>query len=349
MITPTPTIKDIARTLGVAASTVTRALQGHPRISDAMRDKVRAAALEMGYVPDSTARTMRTKVSKLVGFIVPNVEDNDSATIAKAMADCCNTAGLQLMLAVSNDDPEQEEAHIRTLLGARAAGLIIVPTGAPTEVSKSLIQRLPFIQVIRRLPALESDYIVFDDAHAIEQATYHLLETGHRRIAYLGSLENLSTGKDRLNGYHEAYRRAGIVLDERYIRTTAPHGGKVSEIIDDVMRQLQPTALVAGGSRITVAMLEAIDVLGLEVPGQLSVVGFGDHVWSNWWRTGLTTIGLPIQELALAAGSLLVRRIDEAAQSTAVDSRCTSQLKPHLILRSTTQRLRSGRRKHSAD
>jgi len=336
-----PTIKDIARDLGVAASTVTRALQGHPRISEAMRAKVAAAALAMGYVPDSTARTMRTKVSRLVGFIAPNVEDNDSAAIACAMADCCNRAGLQLVLAVSNDDPGQEAAHIRTLIGARAAGLIIVPTASPTDEARMLIRRLPYIQVIRRLAELDSDYIVFDDEHAIREATKHLIDTGHRRIAYLGSLARLSTGMHRVEGYRKAFKRAGIAVDERYIRTTAPDGMGVREALHDMLSTLAPTAIVAGGSRITVAMLQVIDALKLDVPRDLSVVGFGDHVWSNWWRDGLTTVCLPIQELASAAGSLLVRRVGEAAQGIAAGPARGTRFRPRLIPRSTTRSLKT--------
>src|SRR5690606_22198498 len=135
------------------------------------------------------------------------------------------------------------------LIGARAAGLIIVPTESPAPEARALIGRLPYIQVIRRLTGLESDYIVFNDEYAIRRATQHLIESGHRRIAYLGSLATLSTGRQRVAGYRKAFKQAGLAVDERYIRTTTPDGSGVRQTLCEVLSTLAPTAVVAGGSR----------------------------------------------------------------------------------------------------
>ncbi|GGX11449.1 LacI family transcriptional regulator [Pigmentiphaga litoralis] len=339
---PAPTIKDIARLLGVAVSTVGRALQNNPRISQDMRDLVHRTARDIGYVANSTAATMRSKSSKLVGFLVPDVEDNDSATIAKAVAQSCNRAGLQLMLAMSEDDPQREHAHLQTLVGARAAGLIIVPTLTPTPESLAIIQRLPFIQVIRHLPTLSSDYFVYDDEEGMRMATEHLLALGHRRIAYVGTLAALSTGARRLAGFHRAHRDAGLEADPRLIATLPPNADGVALALRHMLTRSRPTAVIAGGSRITVALLAAIDDAGIAVPEALSVIGFGDHAWSTWWRGGLTTLGLPIRELAAESGALLVERVTGVRDATASAPDAPRQVSHplKLIVRRTTQQAR---------
>lgn len=338
---PAPTIKDIARLLDVAVSTVGRALQNNPRISQDMRDRVHQTARDIGYVANSTAATMRSKSSKLVGFLVPDVEDNDSATIAKAVAQSCNRAGLQLMLAMSEDDPARESAHLQTLVGARAAGLIIVPTLTPTPDSLANIQRLPFIQVIRHLPELASDYYVYDDEQGMRTATEHLLELGHRRIAYVGTLAALSTGARRLAGLTRAHQDARLAVDPRLVATLAPSADGVRHAVHAMLKHHRPTAIISGGSRITVALLEAIDEAGITVPDSLSVIGFGDHAWSRWWRGGLTTLGLPIRALASESGARLVERVTGArAAATPAQAEARQVRYPlELIVRSTTRQV----------
>lgn len=300
------TIKDLARLVGVSHSTVARALNDHPAISGAVKARVRAAADEHGYIADAAARALRVRSSALVGFIVPDIEENDMAAMAKVLADSCNAAGRQLVVSCSGDDPERELDHLRALLGARAAALVLMPSAAPLPETLALADRLPTLQLVRRAERLGAEAFMFDDAGGIRDATAHLLSLGHRRVAYVGGSEGISTGAARLAGYRRALHEAGINEDPALVFTVAPHGPAASGAFRQVFEAARPSAIVLGGPRITLGAVEAIRDMGLDVPGDISLVGFGDRAWMRWWGPGLTTVALPARELALACGERLV-------------------------------------------
>lgn len=309
------TIKDIAYRLNISPSTVARALADHPHTSDATKVKVRSTAEDLGYVAHAAARMMRGQSSKLIGLIIPDVQNDFYATVAKALADTCNAAGFQLVLAITEDDPATENGHIRELASARAAGIVIVPSGSPRRDTIKLLKRLPVVQLIRNNPALGADWFGIDDASAIHEATKHLIDLGHRRLGYIGGHQELSTGAARLAGLKRALTEADIDPDSIAIATGPPRAAFAKETFIRMIRDFGPTGVVSGGSRVTFGLLEGVDELGLSVPGDLSIVGFGDSPWSRWWGDGLTTIGLPIRDIAHASGALLLRRIRETSNS----------------------------------
>jgi len=330
------TIKDIARIVGVAHSTVTRALEDNPRISTEMRERIKRVALELGYVPNSNAQAMRTNKSRLVGFVVPNVEDNDLITIAQEVADCCNQQGLQLVLALSQDDPERERAQLRALVGAKVAGVVIVPTANPLPESLALLRHQPVVQAIRRIDSIPGSRLCFNDFDGIRIAVTHLLSLGHRHIAYLGSSPHLTTGQGRLAGYRRAYADFGLAPDNSLMFTTTPDAKEVDTLVANLISERKPSALVLGGSRITAHAVSALSKMGVDIPNDLSVVGFGDHAWHSWWGPGLTTIGLPVRELGKGVGLHLLERLNAGEHST---SHLTADqlLDPFLIIRGSTR------------
>ena len=144
------TIKDIARSLGVSPSTVTRALAGHGRISAETVRRVRECAEAMGYGADSSARAMQSGTSALIGLLMPDIQNNFYSTMARAAAVLCQRRGFQMVLSVTEDDPRLEEEQIRALVGARCAGTLIVPTAQMTLASQRLLSTVPKVQLVRR-------------------------------------------------------------------------------------------------------------------------------------------------------------------------------------------------------
>ena len=165
------TIKDIAQKVGVSSSTVARALNDSPHISEPTKLKVREAARELGYVVHSAARLMRGETSTVIGLTVPDIENEFYATLARAVAEVCRESGFQLVLSITEDEPAIEYQHLHALVGAQAAGVVIVPTATPSSASLTLLERLPSVQLIRHLPALDSDWFAIDDERGIRAAT----------------------------------------------------------------------------------------------------------------------------------------------------------------------------------
>lgn len=334
------TIKDIARTLGLSVSTVGRALADSTQISEETKARVRQAALKQGYVAHSGARAMRSGRSTLIGLLVPDIQNDFYGTVAQALAACCAAAGYQLVLAVTDENPDVELSHVRSLMEARVAGVVIVGSVAPRPETLTLLARIHTVQLIRRIAGLDSAWFGMDDAGCLEVPTAALIALGHRRIAYVGGAKELSTGDRRLGGYQAAFARAGLDIPHDLIRLGQPRAAAAAQMFADLWshREARPTAVVTGGARLTVGVLESIADLGLQVPDELSVIGFGDAPWLKWWGTaGLSTVALPVRDIAASCGEYLMRRIAENGGARSADAAPFHAMHaPHLVARSST-------------
>ena len=309
-MTETVTLKDLATMLGVSVSTVGRSLADRPEISDATKARVRELAEAHGYVAHSAARSMRTGHSSLIGLIVPDVRNDFYGAAAMALAKCCEDAGFQLVLAATQDDPDSELRQVRGMVEARAAGIVVALSPEAHRETKALLRRTTSVELIRE--AAGNAWFGIDDSNGIAAATNHLLGLGHRRIAYIGGHERLSTGRERLAGLKSALVQAGVELPRSLVRLGPPDAAFAERAMTSLWTSGErPTALLTAGAELTVGALEAIGKLGVEVPGELSVVGFGDAPWFRWWGPGLTTMALPVYDLAYACGGYLLRRIRE--------------------------------------
>ncbi len=309
------TLKEIAGKLDLSISTVGRALTDDPQISRPTRERVKAAAAELGYVAHSAARSMRSGRSTLVGLIIPDIENEFYGTLSKALAEVVAAAGLQLVLAITEDDPASEEKQVRGLLEARVAGLVITSSPRPTRETIAMLERSPSVQLIRRIGGLAAPWFGIDETEALRMGTRHLIALGHERIGYVGASTSLSTGRSRLAGYQAALREAGVAELEQLIHVGRPRAAFGSEAFAAMWQAApRPTAIVTAGARLTVGVLQAAARAGVAIPGELSMVGYGD---APWWNDGLTTITLPVREIALTCGAFLVQHINAAGGKSA--------------------------------
>ncbi|MBA2945684.1 LacI family DNA-binding transcriptional regulator [Streptomyces himalayensis] len=329
------TTRDIAERLGISVSTVGRALADDSRISEETKFRVRQAASEMGYVANRAARMMRGASSNVVALVIPDIRNSFYSTIAHELSKNMEAQGFQLMLSETDDDRMVELRHLRELSASRVAGIIIVPTARPHNDSVKLLRAVPHLQLLRKHPSLGSQWFGVDDYEALRQATAHLVAQGHTRIAYLGGPVELPTGAERLKGFRSALREGGLPDDAGLAELGPPsdvdHGRQA------VRRLLEgpsaPTGLVLGSIQLTLGVLEELSQQGVKVPQELSVVGFGDEPGFSWWGPGLTTIGLPIQEMATGCALWLMRRLTTKPGN---DGPYTSVSPGSLIVRGST-------------
>ena len=276
------TAKDVAVSLGLSVSTVGRALSDDPRISAETKARVVRAAEAMGYVANRAARMMRGASSDIVGVVVPDISNGFYATIAHALSETLARNRYQLMLGETADDPTAELRQVRGFVAAQVAGAIVVPTAQPAPATVRLLGTLPHVQLLRRSALLGPQWFGIDDEQCLRTATEHLTGLGHRRIAFVGGTADLPTGAARL-------------LD----------------------RADPPTGIVTASVQATRGVLEALLERGTDVPGEVSVVGFGDEAGWSWWGPGLTTISLPVQQLATACALWLLDRLGNPAPEPA--------------------------------
>lgn len=331
------TITDIAARLGISASTVGRALSDDHRISASMKQRVLKAAKEMGYVANHAARMMRGASSNLIGLMVPDIRNSFYSTIAHALAKCLEPEGFRLTLSETDDNDLTELQHVRALAGAKSAGIIIVPSAQPHPDSIHLLNETPHIQLLRWRAALSQQWFGIDDAQALFQAATHLLQLGHRRIAYIGSSTQLPTGRSRVEGFQAAL--AGVEGAQGVQALGAPESKCFARnaIRRLLAQRTAPTAVVTGSVQHTLGMLDALAADRVRVPEELSVVGFGDEPAFRWWGSGLTTVTLPVSELATACGLWFVHQVirRKSPSSAPYSSLC----QPTLVVRGSTSPL----------
>ncbi len=299
------TIRDIAQDLGISHATVSRALAGHPKISDTTKERVREAAARLRYVVNASARTLRSAHSKLVGLVIPDIQNDFYASVAKRLADRLEARGFQLALSVTEDDAQRELRDVRALLEARAAGVIITPSMDLRRETAAMLQHVRTIQLIRRHRSLRTAAaVVIDDRAGVHQATRHLIDLGHTRIGYLGTHTRLSSGRNRLAGFVRAMREAALAADRVLLGPPRPEFAR--QAIGSWLGTSAATGWVSGSSELTLGALQALHHAGLRLPADLSLIGYGDPAWFTLVGPGITTVGLPVAEAAEAAASMVL-------------------------------------------
>jgi LacI family transcriptional regulator len=304
------TSHDIARETGVSQSTVSRALRRDPRISPATIEAVDAAARRLGYVPRSAARSLATG---RVGSAAIVVEDLDNPFYPELVKE------LQL---------ELERLDFRALLigesgGAAAAsrgallagGVVdgIIDTTTTTDQAEAPAGQGPIIQLIRE-SAGGDHVVVAANEEGGRIAARHLVELGHRRIGVIAGPQNTSTGAQRLRGFRSELEGLGAPLEPGLLRIGSySHGSGVDLARDLLAEAPPPTAIFCGNDVIALGVLDAGRALGVDVPGELSVVGFDDVSIAAWPSFRLTTVRQPMGEMARTAARSFVDLLGDRA------------------------------------
>jgi LacI family transcriptional regulator len=304
-------LKDIALRAGVSVMTVSKVLRDAPDISAATKTRVKMLAEEMGYVPDSLAQGLRTRTTHTIGLVISAVTNPIFARAILAIEEQAHDLGYELILAHSLNEPAREENVIRRLLSRRVDGLIISPVYrlAPTApVYNDLIEsKTPVVILGHRaqfcggFPNVETDDLLGSYA-----ATRHLLDLGHRRIAYFAGPNVAVWAQERLEGYKRALRDARIEPDERLIFAA---GSTIEEGESAGLQLLnegqQVTAIQASNDMSAIGVGSMLLKQGLKIPQQVSIVGFGNILLCEYFAVPLTTVRQPKFRLGQAAMEVL--------------------------------------------
>jgi LacI family transcriptional regulator len=341
------TILDLARELGISHTTVSRALADHPHISAETKRRVNLVAGRMGYVPNASARTMRGGRSTIVGLVIPDVKNDFYAAIAKIVADALASRAMQLILSVTEDDPERELRELNALREMRPAGVIVVATSRPHAETLSILRSIPSVQLMRFQPDLDLNAVLVDEESGTLAAARHLLDQGHRKIAYIGGQTELSTGRERLRGFERALKERKLAPADILLGPPRPEFARRA-VTSMMTRRGRPTALVLGSAELALGALQGLRALGMEWPRDVSIVGYHDPAWFELVGAGVTTVRLPVEDIALMATNVVLSR-SENSEGSKQAGHMPEQVRfaPTLILRGSTASMRPGTRANS--
>lgn len=306
-----PTIRDVAALAGVSIATASNVFSGRKAVGpDALR-KVEQAASELSFKLDRAASQLRSGRVRVVGVLVPNLNDTFFTALVSDLETLAEEAGYQVLVASAHDDPRREAARLDALLGWKPSGLIAVPcTNVVPEVLRREFGSLPVILADRvGETGLPVDTVTVDNHAAGREAAEHLIAWGHRRIAIAASVSEFRPIADRIHGVAAACAAAGVEAPEVVEVGVDPVvGGETLGAWLDA--NPHPTAIVAMTNVTTLAALSALAQRRIDVPEAISLVGFDDYAWMTARKVPLTAVRQPISEIARAAWSRLEARMD---------------------------------------
>jgi LacI family transcriptional regulator len=306
-----PSIRTVAERAGVSPSTASRAFRADGYTSEATRARVLQAARELEYEPHHGARSLRSRSSRMVGVVIQDITNPFYSYVAKGIAEVMRENRLVLLLSDSEEEREREAESLRGMLGARVDGLVITPTVGNADVLELLQrQHVAIVQVDRTIPGVLSDTVLIDNFGGAYAATRHLLDLGHRAIAVVAGPDALTTGRERLAGFHAAMRDAGVSVPAEHVRVShfrrEDSYAAANELLDATPR---PTAIFAQNNALVEGVLGVLHERGIRVPDEVAVIGFDDPPWAELVAPALTVVRQPAHTIGVTAAELLVRRM----------------------------------------
>ncbi len=328
-------IYDIAKKAGVSPSTVSRALEDHPRIGAATRKRIQELAREMNYIPSTVAKSLATNKTWTIGMVLATISDPFMGRVVEGVEQIALEAGFNVFISTSQNDRQREIAVIETLQKRRVDGIIVIASHlfdrSPRFFEHS---KVPIVVINEQNPGKNMHFVAVDDVRGARLAVEHLIALGHRRIGYVSIPNRPQSNQYRFKGYQDALEAADIAVDPALIFS--------SHAIEDHARageaSLEPL-LAAGASAAfcyndtsAIGLLAACHKRGISVPGALSIIGFDDIDMAPYTMPQLTTIRQPRFELGRMAMHMMLALLN--------GQKPENQIVPaELVVRQTTARL----------
>jgi DNA-binding LacI/PurR family transcriptional regulator len=323
-------MEDVARRAGVSRSLVSLVMRGSPNVSDDRRRRVLAAAAELDYSPNAIARGLASRRSGIVAVLLDDLHNPFFAEIYDGLAAEAEAAGLRLLVATGRRKRRAEQAALDSFLPFRPDGVVLVGPRLPSAAMRSLATAAPVVVVGRTVRADGVDVVMTDEATGAGLVVEHLHHLGHRRIVHIDGGQGAGAIARR-RGYVAAMGRAGLpgqtkVLAGDFTEQAGRHAADALLRCEDL-----PTALFAANDLAAIGAIDALARAGVEVPGDVSVIGYDNSLFADLGHISLTTVDQPRAEM----GRLAMRLLGERARGL---RRTTTRrlMTPTLVVRGTT-------------
>lgn len=307
------TLRDLASHLGLSTATVSLAMRNKPRVAEETRQRVLQGMHELGYVYNRGAASLRADITGTVGVAINDITDPYFAQLLIAIQSELEAKGRMIFLCHSIETPSVQEKFINALREYNADGLILCPAiGTRSASLRRLLEwHLPTVMVTRSIPGKQFSFVGSNDERGAELATEHLINLGHRRIAFIGGSSAISTGRNRINGFCLAHSTHSLPLDRSLIVScpTNRRGG-IASINQLLALDEPPTAAVCFADIVAFGVMLELSRRGIRPGVDFSVVGYDDVIEAALWNPPLTTISVQRHEMGVAAARLLTELIE---------------------------------------
>lgn len=307
--TTRPTIVDVARTAGVSKSLVSLVMRGAPNVSDASRRAVLDAAQRLGYRPNAMARSLVQQRSYVVGVMVSDLSNPFFIDVIQGAMDSAREAGYRALVNTGGRMQDNEADAIETLLRLQMDGLVLAGSIVDASLIESFGAEVPTVMTNRASRSKTIDSIVLDDKRGAAMAVDHLAELGHRAIAHISGGGGAGA-RNRVRGYRTGMERHGLVEHVTVVPGAYTEEGGAEGVRRLLAMDHRPTAILAPNDLAALGMLEALSDARLEVPGDVSVVGFDDTFLSALGHIDMTSVRQDAREMGREAIRMLIERTE---------------------------------------
>lgn len=330
------TIKDIARELNISPSTVSRALNDHPAISQATKNLVKETASRLNYYPNSIAQSLKQQRSKIIGVIVPEIKHEYFASAISGIEEVAYKAGYALVVSQSNEQMEREQFNVMSMINNRVDGLIASRSQSTTDSAhfkKALEVGIPVIFFNRVCEDVQTIKVVSDDFNGAYQATRHLIERGYQRIAHFAGPKILPACRERLAGFQKALQDAGLSCPREWILYGGMHEIDGQRSMEKLLQlKEQPEAILAVNDPVAMGAFTIIKKKGLKIPQDYALVGFSNNSVVALLEPPLTTVDEKPFVLGQKSMELLLASLKGQLELKDKEIRCQTEL----IIRQST-------------
>lgn len=331
------TIKDIAKALGISVSTVSRALNNNPDISNDTIKKVQDYAKEHKYIPNSLALSLKNQRSNIIGVIVPELANHFFSGVLSGMETVAEDFDYHIIVCQSQEDYEKEKRNVQTLINARVCGVLVSlakNTNYFDHFNELIENDIPLVFFDRICPAIDSSRVVVDDYGGTFAAVDYMIKTGCKRIAFFSAPLNLEISKNRKNGYLDALRKYNLPVDESLIRIADTKSLGYQQAMDLLQTSNRPDGFMAMNDYTATGVLLAAKQLGLAVPKDVSIFGFSNSNVSQDTDPMLSTMDQHPKIVGEEAMQLIIEKIEKGENVKAKNK----IIKTSMVLRDTTRK-----------
>jgi LacI family transcriptional regulator len=333
------TLKQIAKELDVSISTVSKSLRDSPEISEDTRLKVQAFAKLYNYKPNLIALSLKNRKTKTIGIIIPEIVHHFFATVISGIEQIANERGYNVIVTLSDESFDKEVINMEMLANGSIDGFIM-SLSKETQYRKDfhhiievINQGMPVVMFDRVTNDISCDKVIIDDSLAAYEAVQKLIQIGYKNIALITTVDYVSVGKLRTDGYIKALRTNDIAIDPDLILKIEDIDN-CSDQIEQLIRDNTIDAIFAVNELFAVTAIKTAKKQGISVPENMAVIGFTDGIISKYSSPSITTVGQNGIEMGNKAAQMLINRLETELEEE--EHYKTEIIETHLVIREST-------------
>jgi LacI family transcriptional regulator len=313
-VTAPVTMRQIAERAKVSIGTVSHVINGTATVRAKRRDRVLEAIRSFGYQPSALAQGLRRKRTNMLGMIIPDVTNPFFPGVVRGAEDVAYKHSYRVILCNADNDPEKEASYIRELRTYHVAGLLIIPSGGtetPHPLASPAVNNTPVVCIDRVANGWKGDAVLVANENGAYEATRHMIQFGHRRLAAISGPLAVTNAGERLRGFRRALDEAGIRIDPEFVQEGRFDLSSGRQAALRLLRMLpRPTAIFACNDLMALGVLQAARDLGIHCPEDLSIVGFDSLEFTGLTDPPITSVYQPGYQLGATAARLLLQRVE---------------------------------------